>query len=64
MLEINARPGFDGITLGLASAGIGTRVALRGGKTVIEIEGARTLDEPLAGQDARWRLGLGLSTRF
>ena len=64
-VEINARPGLtDGGTIGLASAGIGTRVALQGGKTVIEIEGARTIDEPLPGQDARWRLGLGLSTRF
>jgi hemolysin activation/secretion protein len=63
-VEINARPGFGGATIGLASAGVGTRVALMGGKTVIEIEGARTIDEPLPGQDARWRLGLALSTRF
>jgi len=63
-VELNDRPGFDGRTIGLASAGFGTRVALRGGKTVVEIEGARTIDEPLPGQYARWRLGLGLSTRF
>ena len=62
-VEINARPGFGGATVGLASAGIGTRLAL-GRKAVIEIEGARTIDEPLPGQDARWRLGLGLTARF
>lgn len=63
-VEVNARSGLtNGGHVGLASAGIGTRLAL-GRKAVVEIEGARTIDEPLPGQDARWRLGLGLTARF
>ncbi len=62
-VEINARPGFSGATLSLASAGVGTRIAV-GRKTVVEIEGARSVDDPRPGEDGRWRLGLGLSTRF
>ena len=62
-VEINARPGFGGATIGLASAGVGTRVAI-GQRAVIEIEGARTIDEPLPDQGARWRLGLGVTARF
>jgi hemolysin activation/secretion protein len=62
-VEINARAGVPGARLSLASAGLGTRVALRE-KTVIEVEGARTLDDPRPGREGSWRLSVGVSTQF
>lgn len=62
-VERNDRPGLPGRTLALASAGVGTRIAL-GQKTVVELEAARAIDDPRPGREDGWRFGVGLSTRF
>lgn len=63
MVEYNDRPGFEGLSENLSSAGLGARLAL-GSRTVLEVEGAYALDDPRPGDPDDWRLGLGLTTRF
>lgn len=62
-VTLNDRPAFPERTLSLASAGAGVRVALRS-RTVVELEAARTVDDPRPGRPDDWRFGAGLSTRF
>ncbi len=62
-VEINDRAGFAGQTLSLTSAGLGTRIAFRD-KTVIEIEGAMSIDDPRPAREESWRLAVGVMTRF
>jgi len=62
-VRINDRPGLPAQNLRLASAGGGARVAIRD-RTVVEIEGARSLDDPRPGQEDSWRLSVGVATRF
>jgi hemolysin activation/secretion protein len=61
---LNDRPavGLAGTRQRLSSAGAGVRVAL-GQKTRVDLEAARALDDPRPTAD-RWRLNLGLSTRY
>ena len=62
-VTINSRNGAADRDLDLASAGVGVRLAVRE-RTVIEVEGARALDDPRPDEDRRWRLALAVSTRF
>ncbi|RZJ03469.1 MAG: ShlB/FhaC/HecB family hemolysin secretion/activation protein [Brevundimonas sp.] len=60
---VNARDPFEGRSDALLSAGVGVRVAL-GTRAVIEVEGARALDDPRPGAGESTRLGLGVTARF
>lgn len=61
--RVNARDIFPSRSDGLMSAGIGARVAL-GKRLLIEIEGARALDDPRPNGGESTRVGFGVTASF